>query len=98
MNQLSAALNRVRSSLENVNRLLDRLPDDDERRHHSDLIEEPIVHEYGHEHGGHEPEQESECGPATMSRYNVPDTTDEPFEHSNSMHRPQFLRSNRCNQ
>ena len=50
MNQLSAALNRARSSLENVNRLLEN----DARRHHSDLIEEPIIHE---------PEQEPEAGP-----------------------------------
>src|ERR1700722_4925277 len=68
MNPLSAALNRVRSSLENVNRLLEN----DARRHHSDLIEEPIIH--GHRH---EPEQEPEAGP----EFKV-ETTGERFEDS----------------
>jgi len=54
MNRLSAALNRVRSSLENVNRLLDRLPEDDARRHHSDQMGELSIHE---------PERESAAGP-----------------------------------
>ena len=56
MNQLSAALNRARSSLENVNRLIDRLAHDDERRHHSDYVEEAVVHEPRE----HEPEQKFE--------------------------------------
>jgi hypothetical protein len=68
MKQLSAALKSARSSLENVNRLLDRLPYDDERRHDSDLIEEPNIHE---------PEQESEATP----QIDV-DITSEPVGHS----------------
>src|SRR5579872_3313828 len=71
MNQLSAALNRARSSLEHVNRLLDRLPhrfsNDDERRQHSESIEEPIVHE----------QREPETGIET-----TPETTAERFEYS----------------
>jgi hypothetical protein len=53
MNQLSAALNRVRSSLENVNRMLEN----DARRHHSDRLEEPVTH--GH---GREPQRETQVG------------------------------------
>src|SRR3984885_4948456 len=79
MNQLSAALNRARSSLEHVNRLLDRLPhrfpNDDERRHHSDSIEEPIIHEYRHEQ--REPEAGIETTPETTA-----DATAERFEYS----------------
>jgi hypothetical protein len=75
MNQLSAALNRARSSLEHVNRLLDRLPhrfpNDDERRQHSESIEEPIIHEYGYE------QREPEAGIQT-----TPETTAERFEYS----------------
>src|SRR5580692_9315343 len=75
MNQLSAALNRARSSLEHVNRLLDRLPhrfpNDDERRQHSESIEEPIIHEYGHE------QREPEGGIQTTA-----ETTAERLEYS----------------
>ena len=73
MNQLSAALNRARSSLEHVNRLLDRLPhrfpNDDERRQHSDSIEEPIIHGYGHE----QREPEAGIDGMTGSRKRRPD-------------------------
>src|ERR1700733_15967838 len=79
MNQLSAALDRARSSLEHVNRLLDRVPhrfpNDDERRHHSDSIEEPIIHEYRHEQ--REPEAGIETTPETTA-----DATAERFEYS----------------
>ena len=74
MNRLSAALYRVRSSLENVNRQLE----DDARRHHSDLIEEPIIHEPK----GYQPEREFEAG--AQFTFNP---TDAPFEHS-AFHAP----------
>jgi hypothetical protein len=81
MKQLSAALNTARSSLENVNRLLD----EDERRHDSDLIEEPNFHEPSRdETKEREPEQESEAAP----QLNL-ETTDERLEHS-EFHSSQF--------
>jgi hypothetical protein len=78
MKQLSAALNTARSSLENVNRLLEN----DARRHHSDLIEEPIVHEPE----GPEPARESEQESENVPRFNR-ETTDERLEHS-EFHEP----------
>src|ERR1700744_3388410 len=60
MNQLSAALTRARSSLDHVNRLLDRLPRDDERRYHSEAVAETVIHGHGN---GPEPERESDGGP-----------------------------------
>ncbi len=74
MNQLSAALNRARSSLENVNRLLEN----DAQRHHSDLIEEPINHE-----PNQEPQQESKAGPQ-FDPESIDESVDEPFQHTHS--------------
>src|SRR5580698_4511988 len=94
MNPLSAALNRARSSLDNVDRLLEN----DARRHHSDLIEEPIVHEPE----ASEPQQESEA--VSQSEFansdfaNVdttihthPETTDDRLRDS-ELHAPSPIR------
>jgi hypothetical protein len=69
MNQLSAALNRVRESLENIDQMLEK----DARRHHSDSIEEPIIHELETP----EPGQQSETGVATDNA--ASDTTVDQF-------------------
>jgi hypothetical protein len=94
MNTLSAALNRARSSLDNVDRLLEN----DARRHHSDLIEEPIVHEPE----ASEPQQESEAvsrsefsnsdfANVDTTIHTHPDTTDDRLRDS-ELHAPSPIR------